>query len=302
MRTLLFPALALVMVSAAAAGPLELKDGDRVAWVGNTLIEREQRYGYWETALTLAHPDKNVAFRNLGWSGDTVWGEARASFDSPAVGFRRLHERVVAARPTVIVVGYGLNESFAGKEGLPRFQNGLDALLDTLAATKARIVILGPPRQEDLGRPLPDPAENNRNLRLYADVLRGTAKKRGYPFIDLYELLGSEKKPLTDNGIHFTAYGYWRSAQALAPTVKLPAPSREVAKPGTREERIEKLRALIIEKNFTHFQSWRPQNWTYLFGFRKGEQGQNAKEIPQFEPIIAKLEAAIAERKKEAAK
>lgn len=301
MRILLLLAL-LGLPPTAAADPLELTDGDRVVFLGNTLIEREQRYGYWETALTLAHPDKNITFRNLGWSGDTVWGEARASFDAPAVGFRRLQERVVAAKPTVIIVGYGLNESFAGKDGLPRFQKGLDALLDTLAATKARIVILGPQRQEDLGRPLPDPTENNQNIRLYRDVLRETAKKRGYPFIDLYELLGNEKKPLTDNGVHFTAHGYWRSAQMLAPTVKLPAPPSETASPKPEDERVEKLRALIIEKNFTHFQNWRPQNWTYLFGFRKGEQGQNAKEIPQFEPIIAKLEAEIARLKKEVGK
>ena len=65
---------------------------------------------------------------------------------------------------------------------------------------------------------------------------------------------------------------------------------------------MEKLRAVIIEKNFTHFQNWRPQNWTYLLGFRKGEQGQNAKEIPQFEPIIAKLEAEISRLKKEVVK
>ena len=121
MRIVLLLALAVLPAPAGAAGPLELKDGDRVVFLGNTLIEREQRYGYWESALTLANPDKNITFRNLGWSGDTVWGEARASFDSPAVGFRRLQERVVAAKPTAILVGYGLNESFAGMAGLPRF-------------------------------------------------------------------------------------------------------------------------------------------------------------------------------------
>ncbi len=67
-----------------AAEPFTLKDGDRVVLIGNTLIEREQRYGYWELALTARFP--GVTFRNLGWSGDTVWGEARA---------------VLARRPTV---------------------------------------------------------------------------------------------------------------------------------------------------------------------------------------------------------
>ena len=156
MRIVLFLPLAVLPARAGAAGPLEFKDGDRVVFLGNTLIEREQRYGYWEKALTLANPDKTIIFRNLGWSGDTVWRECALRFARswvpPAPG-----ARVDAAKPTVVLVGYGLNESFAGNAGLPRFQKGLDALLDTLAATKARLVILGPQRQEDLGRPLPDP-------------------------------------------------------------------------------------------------------------------------------------------------
>src|SRR5437870_13651933 len=84
--------------------PFELTDGDRVVLLGGTLIEREQRYGYWETALTGRHPDRNVLFRNLGWSGDTVFGEARAGFGTPADGFQRLKEHVRAVDPTVIVV------------------------------------------------------------------------------------------------------------------------------------------------------------------------------------------------------
>ena len=34
---------------------------------------------------------------------------------------------------------------------------------------------------------------------------------------------------------------------------------------------------------------------TYLFGFRKHEQGQNAKEIVEFDPLIAEQEKKIAE-------
>src|SRR5438034_787345 len=71
--------LILIPLPATAAG-FEFKDGDRVVLIGSTLIEREQRYGYWEAALTAANPDKTITFRNFGWSGDTVWGEARAGF------------------------------------------------------------------------------------------------------------------------------------------------------------------------------------------------------------------------------
>jgi lysophospholipase L1-like esterase len=378
--------LALEPARALGADGFQLRDGDRVVLIGNTLIEREQRHGYWEVALTSHYPDRNIQFRNLGWSGDTVFGEAQAGFGTAADGFRHLQEHVSALKPTVILVGYGANEAFAGEAGLPRFLQGLGTLLDMLAQTKARIVLLAPLRHEDLGRPLPDPAAQNRNLRLYRDALRKVADERGYRFVDLYELLGDGAKasppaPLTDNGIHLTAYGYWRAAAALeeglgltprdwrinfnleakAPIAQgtkvtkvetsplrfqvtdavLPVPAAPKdalagpLQPGTERllrvrglgpgkyalhidgiavavataadlaagvrltrgpefDQVERLRQAIIEKNRLYFHRWRPQNVTYLYGFRKHEQGQNAREISQFDPLIAELEAKIA--------
>ena len=55
----------------------------------------------------------------------------------------------------------------------------------------------------------------------------------------------------------------------------------------------EKLRRLIVEKNELYFHRWRPQNVTYLFGFRKHEQGNNAVEIPKFDPLIEVKEKEI---------
>jgi hypothetical protein len=42
-----------------------------------------------------------------------------------------------------------------------------------------------------------------------------------------------------------------------------------------------------------YFHRWRPQNETYLFGFRKHEQGKNGIEIPQFDPLVEAKEKAI---------
>lgn len=339
-----------------AADALKLTDGDRVVLVGSELIEREQRYGYWETALTRRYPDKSITFRNLGWSGDTVFGDARAGFGTQADGFRHLKEHVLALKPTVLIIGYGTNESFEGPKGLPRFVKGLETLLDTFAPTKARVVLLSPLKQENLGPPLPDPTENNKNLRLYADAIRDVAKKRGHVFVDLFDLLSNEKHPLTEDSIHPTAWGYWRSAPVLERALGLPemdclvemnakgevekakgarvttitteplrikltadllplAPPPPEGAPASFEaeephlkvdghlmrkdgdpdrEQAERLRQAIIAKNRLYFYRWRPENETYLFGFRKHEQGQNAREIPQFDPLIAEKEKEIA--------
>ncbi len=269
----------------------------------------------------------------------------------------------------MIFVNYGANEAFEGEAGLPRFREGLDALLDMLDATKGRICLIAPPQHEKIGPPLPDPAPYNRNLSLYRDVLQETAERRSYGFVDLFALFGQLKlQPgdhLTDNGVHLTAYGYWRTADILGDALGLPAsptkteinasdiaagkphrfqkayltaPSpagissaldpavsetitaqglehgsyklvidgklaasasaeqwaKGVAiKSAPDDEQAEQLRLAIIRKNELYFHRWRPQNVTYLFGFRKHEQGQNAKEIVQFDPLIAAEEKLI---------
>jgi hypothetical protein len=48
----------------------------------------------------------------------------------------------------------------------------------------------------------------------------------------------------------------------------------------------ETLRQAILAKNQLFFNRWRPENSTYLFLFRKHEQGKNAQEIPKFDPLI----------------
>ena len=55
-------------------------------------------------------------------------------------------------------------------------------------------------------------------------------------------------------------------------------------------DQVEALRKAIIAKNRLYFYRWRPQNETYLFGFRKHEQGNNAREIPEFDPLVAEKE------------
>jgi hypothetical protein len=63
---------------------------------------------------------------------------------------------------------------------------------------------------------------------------------------------------------------------------------------GPESEQAEQLRQAIVAKNRLYFYRWRPANETYLFGFRKGEQGQNAIEIPKFDPLIGEKEKEIA--------
>lgn len=366
--------LSLLMVGAGLCGraqsaeaPFAFQEQERVVILGATMLEREQEEGYLETLLTARFAEKNLSFRNLAWSGDTVYGDSRAAFDTAKEGFERMVKHVHDAKPTVLVLSFGINESFEGPAGLTPFIDGYKKLLDAIADTNARLIFLGAPRLEALGAPLPDPAKQNENVNLYNDAMRALASERGGFYIDLAgELEGMHAAaPLTYNTMHFTPYGYWVFAQAvlkglgyetprfmaqaidaftLAPEVffaaDIPADTPALVRAGetlhtlrffandpgvyrlesdgriiaeaTKADweqgialsglaevaQFEELRAVVKEKNRLFFNQWRPQNETYIFGFRKHEQGQYAAEIPLFDPLIEAEKAKIAELKK----
>src|SRR5438067_10918565 len=134
--------LALLVLAAGAWGQgLVLPESGRVAFIGNTFVERDQAFGYFETRLILGFRDKEIEFRNLGWSGDTVRGEARAGFGQPIDGFNHIAKHVAELKPNVIFLNYGLNESYSGEAGLAAFESDLGKMLDMLSRGSARIVI-----------------------------------------------------------------------------------------------------------------------------------------------------------------
>jgi lysophospholipase L1-like esterase len=318
---------------------IEFRSGDRVALIGGTLIEREQRYGYWEHAITAAYPDRDLTFRNLGWSGDTVWAESRGIFDPADKGYERLIAQVRELRPTLFVVNYGGNEAWESLQrgepaaaAIEKYIAQYGRLLDDLAAASGgdaatgtpaapRFVVLTPlPLETGVG-PNSQPERYNEHLARYATAIQQFAQQRDCPCRDLAQVypwfqaqVGDApgfQLPLTDNGLHLSEYGYWRTAQwireqlcagatdpaTVVPTV--PATSflsnGSAVEAGHAADQSRALLASIRRKNELYFHRWRPQNVTYLFLFRKHEQGNNAVEIPQFDPLIAAEEQRIAE-------
>ena len=290
----LSPFVVGLLAAPAAAAPFEFQPADRVVLIGGTLIEREQRYGYWEALLTARNP--GIKIRNLGWSGDTVFGDARRGFDldKPDIGRKRLVDLTLAERPTVILLCYGGNEAFEGAAGLEKFKKGYEKLLDELAPAKARIILMSPPPMEYKREPLPDQRPYNDRLVAYRDEIKALAEARKLYFADLFLMIGridgerplGEDSDLTDNGLHLTERGYRGTARLFLQALGLPADDGY-------SEALEPLRQAIRKKNELYFHRWRPQNETYLFGFRKHEQGKNAKEVAQFDPLVAAAEAEI---------
>ena len=148
---------------------------------------------------------------------------------------------------------------------------------------------------EDLGPPLPSQDEANQRLARLSDGLAGFAAERELVHVDWFELMGAgqglpeQPGPLTENGLHHTPEGYRILAATLLQGLGLSIPQTGLDH--------EDLRAAILAKNELFFHRWRPANETYLHGFRKHEQGQNAAELLEFEPMVASSDQQIHQMK-----
>src|SRR5262249_34861315 len=172
----------------AAPAKLELRRGDHICIIGNTLAERMQHDGWLETYFHSRFPKHHLVFRNLGFSGDELTLRLRSkSFGTPdqwlagsapvpeperlttRKGVRDNPFEPTTPRADVALAFFGYNESFAGKAGLPQFKKDLDAFVKHTLAQKyngksaPRLVLFSPIAFEDLNSPhLPDGKETNK--------------------------------------------------------------------------------------------------------------------------------------------
>ncbi len=289
--------LLILLFTLSTVLAFELKDGESVAFLGDTLIEREQYHGWIELALTTRFPDREIKFRNLGWSADTPAGESRnglsllqAGLEPPEEGWRQLLAQLETYKPNVIILGYGMASSLPGGDSPEEFEKNLTRLLDE--APKAtgqdvRFLILGPPPRFPKNFDTRNELEKHQAKLSATDaILEQNAKTRKIPYISLNTL---EKKPeYSQNGIHLTSDGYLATARLIEKSLGWPAGQWEQGDAATS------LRQHIIRKNEWFFNRSRPANMAYIFGFRKKEQGQNAMEIPRFDQLVIAEESEIA--------
>nr|MBI1228877.1 GDSL family lipase [Cytophagales bacterium] len=189
--------------------PLELEKGDRVVYLGNALMENERAFNFLEFRLTRHWPERSITFRNLGWSGDNVFGEARSYYTSPPSPYELLISQLTEAKPTHVFLAYGGMEAINGSDGLDDFEDGLETLLAKIAELGAETILISPIPQ--FGGATPEIiAERNQNLKLYSERMRKVAQSNNLRFVDVIEPMNkfSEKTLLSENGVHLTALGY----------------------------------------------------------------------------------------------
>lgn len=285
---LLLPLAALILFVSSGSGqvPTEgpgsvpaplLKSGDRVALLGGTFIERMQSTAALETEMQCRRPDWRLSVRNLGWSGDDVHGIARKVFKGPEDGFNRLMTDMDTVDPTVVLIAYGFSEASDGQAAVDRFKPGLVRLVKEMAAKDRRVILMTPIAMPGY-RVAGYGDWMNRCRKIVAEVAAQTDA----------DLLSVDWTPesgeLTEDRLLPNQTGYESFAKQVSDALVGGEPCESVA---------GDLRDRIVDKNQLFFHRYRPQNETYLFLFRKHEQGNNAVEIPQFDPLIKAADAEI---------
>jgi putative heme-binding domain-containing protein len=319
MKSLLYAAIGLLAANSALAADLEIKTGDHICIIGNTLAERMQYFGWLETRLISRFPQHDLTFRNLGYSGDEITLRLRSmAFGTPdewltgespipqpnklnaGAPVRQNRFELTNTKADVIFAFFGYNESFAGEAGLPKFKQDLDEWIKHTLAQKyngksaPRLVLFSPIAHEGLGdRNLPDGQTNNARLKMYTAAMAEVAKANSVPFVDLFAtalaIYKSSAKPLTINGVHLNEEGDAAVAAIIDQSLFAVAP------PQREPTSLEKLRQAINDKNFYWFHRYRATDGYSTYGdraFLRFTDGQTNYEVVQRELEMLDLQTS----------
>lgn len=293
---MLFPSrillLALALVVAAprdARAEIPLQPNDTIVFHGSSLVERLLEHGEMEALVHLAHPAKNLHFRSFAWPGDEVGHRLRAE------GYADHMKSLLALWPAkVVVVGFGMNESFAGAAGLADFRAQLGVFLDQLARLHpgAKLVLLAPTAVE-IGGPGPDAVARNRDVALYAQAIGEAAQTRGAVFVDLFAAslaaYAKSTERLTENGLQLNDAGHRAMARVIAAAFVGEAAVARVDAARLRE-------VAPAAAQLAHYvaEVVRPKNGILYYGQRKRAEEREA-EMPLYLQRIEKADALVQE-------
>ncbi|MGD9856386.1 MAG: PVC-type heme-binding CxxCH protein [Planctomycetaceae bacterium] len=292
-----------------AAEAIELQQGDKIVLIGNTLPERMQHFGHWETLLHCRFPEKQLVVRNLGWSADTITTRLRS------LDFQDHGHTLFDHQPDLILAFFGFNESFAGPAGLDQFRQDLAEFIADVRQLKyphqtfargsgdaeskdgsgelsqtPQLVLISPIANENLPeRKLFAADWNNENIRLYTQAMHEVAATHDVPFVDLFTptlKANARIRPLTFNGIHLTDNGNKQVAIVLDMLLFGERPASM-----DNERLLKRVYAAVQEKNRQHWFDYRAVNGYYIYGDRKAPFG-----VVNFPAEFAKLRNMVAKR------
>lgn len=203
-----------------AADPV-LKEGDRLAIVGDSITEQKLYSKFIETYLHACHPHLRVQCFQFGWGGERAPGFAG-----------RMENDLIPWKPTVVTTCYGMNDGSyrAYEESIGRvYEEGMRRIISRLRSDDATIVVGGPGVVDSVtwnrGNPEFDKVYNH-NLKTLSGIASALANEHGQPHADVFGAmmnamvaakadLGDEYHVAGGDGVHPSANGQLVMAYAF---------------------------------------------------------------------------------------
>ena len=199
---------------------IELKDGDRLLFFGDSLTElagqeapkEHVTKGYVRIvreALEKTHPEKNLEIDWVATGGHTV----------PDL-LQRVEKDVIARKPTIVVVQIGCNDS--RRIPAEEFRSSLEELIDQLQNAGIQVIQC---TLTSLGEKHDGTNPADEKLEEFAKIQREVARSKNVPindlrkaFVDYWKAHNPENKSsgiLTYDGNHFNDAGHEFVAQQM---------------------------------------------------------------------------------------
>ena len=192
-------------MAACAFGEIMVKDGDTLAFLGDSITQFGQQ-----------NPDGyvNLVIRGLAAEGVKVKPvKAGISGHKSDNMLGRLNRDVLSKRPRWMTLSCGVNDVWHQDHGkgiaLEDYKANITKILDTCAASNCTVIVLTATMFEKPGM---EKELHNVKLAPYNEWLRAEAKRRNLPLADLNAAMWAahEKDPkvkLTRDGVHMAAAG-----------------------------------------------------------------------------------------------
>ncbi len=274
-----------------SAAATQIKSDGLTLFYGNSFVERLQEEGTLEGLLHAANKGERLQFRSFAYTGDEVGFRIRPAKFGDHLGY--LSDQLRCDR---VVMCFGMNESFAGAEGLAGFERDLELYLKLIQERhpESKYILVSPTavEQSDAGR-FPDTTQRNQDIALYAVAMKRIAEENGVEYIDLFEasqqLYEDSSLALTDNGLHLNTAGNRAIAEVLAAAL---APDQKIDSIDQGSAGFDALRKLASRKAYEVAMAYKPANGIHYYGLRARDYEYDI-EIPHHLKLANQLDEAI---------
>lgn len=175
--------LALAFISAARAADSQLKPGDYVAVIGDSITEQRLYSVYIEDYLLMCQPAPDLRVTQFGWGGETAPGFAG-----------RMANDMLRFGATVATTCFGMNDGgYSPMEAAKgqRYRDGQKSIVRQLKEAGVQIVVVGSPGCVDadtFGGRSPERAQMyNQTLAALRDIAKEVAAEEGVTFANVFD-------------------------------------------------------------------------------------------------------------------